>query len=172
MTFGLGIAIFDSGEFEKSSGGTGSNQSSTLGGGNKTNGNGTALSSHLGGNSVGSSDLGTPMSSSDGNEGEFGQNDGGADGVSDFFRGLNSQSDVSVVVSNDDEGLETGALTGTGLLLNGHDLHHFFFQVILLGVEGINDFIFLDRKRMLIDFLERGNVTGLNEATELGNGSP
>ena len=64
----------------------------------------------------------TPVPSSDGKHGELGNDDGSADGSGDFFRGLDSEADVTFGVSNDDDGLESGTLAGTGLLLDGLDL--------------------------------------------------
>lgn len=66
--------------------------------------------------------VGAPIAATDGDDGEFGDNDGGADGCGYFFRGLDAEADVSFAVADDDDGLEAGALTGAGLLLNGLDL--------------------------------------------------
>jgi hypothetical protein len=66
--------------------------------------------------------VGTPVSSSDGDDGELGNDDGGADGGSDLLGGLDAETDVALGVTNDDNGLEAGSLTGTGLLLDGLDL--------------------------------------------------
>jgi hypothetical protein len=67
-------------------------------------------------------EVGTPVTSSDGQNAELGDDDGGSDGSSDFFGGLDSETDVALGVTDDDDGLETGALTGTGLLLDRLDL--------------------------------------------------
>lgn len=66
--------------------------------------------------------VGTPVSSSDGDDGELGNDDGSSDGGSDFLGGLDTETDVALGVTNDDNGLESGSLTGTGLLLDGLDL--------------------------------------------------
>lgn len=60
------------------------------------------------------SDLVTPVSSADWDNGELGSNDSSADGGSNFFGALDSKSDVSGVISDSNESLEAGTLSGTG----------------------------------------------------------
>lgn len=67
-------------------------------------------------------EVGTPVAATDGNDGELCDDDGGADGGGDFLGRLDTETNVAFAVANDDDGLETGALTGAGLLLNGLDL--------------------------------------------------
>jgi len=66
--------------------------------------------------------VGTPVTATDGENSELGNDDGGTDGGSDFLGGLDSETDVALGVTDEDNGLETGTLTGTGLLLDGLDL--------------------------------------------------
>ena len=66
--------------------------------------------------------VGTPVTSPDGQDGELGNGDGGTDSGSNFLGGLDTETDVALRVTNDNDGLETGTLTGTGLLLDGLDL--------------------------------------------------
>lgn len=66
--------------------------------------------------------VGTPVASPDGQDAELGDDDGGADGGRDFLGGLDTQANVALRVTDDDDGLEAGALAGTGLLLDGFDL--------------------------------------------------
>lgn len=87
-----------------------------------SDGDGTALSALLDGQGVGKTKVGTPVTAADGDDAQLGDDDSGTDGGSDFLGGLDTETDVSVRVTNDDDGLETGALTGTGLLLDGLDL--------------------------------------------------
>lgn len=63
-----------------------------------------------------------PVAATDGDDGELGNDDGGADGGGNLLGGLDAETDVALGVTNDDNGLEAGALTGTGLLLDGLDL--------------------------------------------------
>lgn len=65
---------------------------------------------------------GAPVSSSDRKDAQLGDYDGGADGGRHFFGGLDAEADVAFGVADDDDGFESGALTGTGLLLYGLDL--------------------------------------------------
>lgn len=66
--------------------------------------------------------VGTPVTSPDGQDLELGDGDGGTDSGSDFLGGLDTETDVTLRVTDEDDGLKTGALTGTGLLLDGFDL--------------------------------------------------
>ena len=90
-------------------------------------------------------EVGAPVASSDGDDTELGNDDGGADGGRDFLGGLDAETDVSLGVTDDDDGLEAGALTGTGLLLDGLDLHDL---VLELGEEEVDDLVLLDGERV------------------------
>ena len=68
-------------------------------------------------------EVGTPVASAHGDDAQLGDNDGGADGRGDFLGGLDAETDVAVRVADDDDGLESRTLTGTGLLLDGLDLY-------------------------------------------------
>lgn len=68
--------------------------------------------------------VGTPVTSSDGQDGEFGDDDGSSDGGCDFFGGLDTETNVTFTVTDDNDGLESGSLTGTGLLLDRFDLQN------------------------------------------------
>lgn len=67
-------------------------------------------------------EVGTPVTSSDRQNTELGNDDSGTDSSSDFLRGLDSETDVTLTVTDNNDGLETGTLTGTGLLLDRLDL--------------------------------------------------
>lgn len=66
--------------------------------------------------------VGAPVTATDGENSELGDGDGGTDSGGNFLGGLDTETDVTFGVTDEDDGLETGALTGTGLLLNGLDL--------------------------------------------------
>lgn len=87
-----------------------------------TDGDGTTLSTLLDGQRVGLTKVGTPVTATDGEDSELGDGDGGTDGSGDFLGGLDTETDVTLGVTDEDDGLETGTLTGTGLLLDGLDL--------------------------------------------------
>ena len=86
------------------------------------------LTGNLAGHGVGTTDLVTPEASPDGNDGELGQDDGAADGGCHFLGALDAETDVSVGITDGHEGLEASALTGAGLLLDGHDLQHLILE--------------------------------------------
>lgn len=87
-----------------------------------TDSDGATLSRLLDGNGVGLTKVGTPISSSHGDDAQLGDDDGGTDGGGDLLGSLDAEADVALGVANDDNGLESGSLTGTGLLLDGLDL--------------------------------------------------
>ena len=84
--------------------------------------NGTTLATLLDGNGVGLSEVGTPVSTSNRHNRELRNDDGGTDGGGDFLGGLDPKTNVALAVTNDDDGLEAGALTSAGLLLHWLDL--------------------------------------------------
>lgn len=90
-------------------------------------------------------EVGTPVSSSDWDNGELGDDDGGADGGRDFLGGLDTKTNVALGVTDDNNGLEAGTLTGTGLLLDGLDLHDLILE---LGQEEVDDLVLLDGQRV------------------------
>jgi hypothetical protein len=63
-------------------------------------------------------DLVTPITSSDWDKGELGSNEGTLDGDLDFLGSLDTETDVTVHVTACNNSLESGSLTGLGLLLN------------------------------------------------------
>ena len=68
-------------------------------------------------------EVGTPVASAHGDDAQLGDNDSRADGRGDFLGGLDAEADVAVRVADDDDGLESRTLTGTGLLLDRLDLY-------------------------------------------------
>ena len=64
----------------------------------------------------------TPVSSTDGQYTKLRNDDSGTDGGSNFFGCLDSQTNVTLGISNDDNCLESSTLTGTGLFLDRLDL--------------------------------------------------
>jgi len=108
------------------------------------------FSSNLGWDGVRSTDFVTPVTSSDWNNTEFSLDDGSSDGGGNFLSAFNSKTNVSISVSDDDVGLESGSLTGTGLLLDRGNLHNFILQ--FGAKEPINDLVFLDWERKEVDF--------------------
>lgn len=151
-------------------------------------GHGTALATLLDRQGVRKTKVGTPVTSSDGQHRQLGDDDGGANGRGDFLGRLDSQTDVTLAVANDDNGLETRALTGTGLFLDRLDLESKRLAIILgtrsqvlsylhhlileLGQEKVDNLVLLDGQRVQVDLLHRLDLALLDETTELGDGLP
>lgn len=85
-------------------------------------GDGTTLPGLLSSQRVRLSERRTPVPTTDGKDRELSNDDGSTDGSRDFLGGLDTETDVTLRITDDDNGLETGTLTGTGLLLDGFDL--------------------------------------------------
>ena len=110
-----------------------------------------------------------PVTSSDRNDRELCEDDGTADGGGNFLGAFDTETDVSLRVTNGNECLEASALAGTGLLLDGHDFHNL---VLEFGKEKVDDLILFDRKGKEVDLLHGFDFTILHETTQLGDGDP
>lgn len=60
---------------------------------------------------MGFTDLVTPVTSPDGDDGQLGQNDGSTDGCGHLFGAFHTQTHVAVVVTNGDKSLRTTTAT-------------------------------------------------------------
>lgn len=83
---------------------------------------GTALSALLGWQRVRKTQVGTPVSTTNWQNAQLGDDDSSTDSSCDFLGGLDTETDVSLRITDDNDGLETSTLTGTSLLLDGLDL--------------------------------------------------
>ena len=167
---GRGIAVIDASHVQELLTGDGGNEAGTTGGGDETDTNGTALSSDLAGDSVGHALLTSPVSTADGCNVELRRGDGTTDSGGNLGGALDAKANVSVGVTDGNERLEASALTSTGLLLDGHDLHDLILKAILEEV--VNNLSLLDGKREEENLLNGGNFPLLHETTKLGDGSP
>jgi len=152
-TAGRGVAIGVSGVLKDLLWDWGGDDSGTSWGWNESHVYGTAFSVYFAWNGVWFTHDGTPETSSDRDDGELGDNDSRSDGVGDFFGAFDSETDVAVVVSDDDGGLEPGSLTGSGLFLNWLDFEDFVFQSG--AQEVLDDFGLLDWEREGVNLSER-----------------
>lgn len=168
-TTGRGVAIGNTSKLKNLLGSRSSNDTSTTGSRDQTGDGGTALASKLARNSVGLTEGRSPVTATNRDDSELGKDDGTTNSSGNFLGALDTETDVTVTIANNDESLETGALTSTGLLLDRGDLHDL---VLELGKEVINNLVFLDGKGEKIDFLNGLDLAILNETTELGNGNP
>lgn len=118
---------------------------------------------------MGFTESSTPVTSSDGNDREFGKDDGAANGSCDFLCALDAETNMAIKVTDSNESLEAGTLTSTSLLLHRHDFHNL---VLELGEEGVDNLVLLDGERKEVDFFHRLDLAVLHETTELGDGGP
>ena len=138
-----GIAILNTSHLQQLLGDRGGHNPGTSGGRDEPHPDGTALAGDLARNGMGFTDLVTPETSPDGHDGKLSQNDGATDGSGDLFGALDAETDMAVVVTDGDKGLETGTLTSTGLFLDGHDFKNLVLE--RWSQKEINDFEFLKR---------------------------
>merc|ERR1719242_2150722 len=119
---------------------------------------------------MGFADLVTPEASSDGNNGELGQDDGSSDGSGHLLGALHTKTDVAVVVSNSYESLEPSSLTSSGLLLDRHDLQNLVLQS--RPNEHVNDLMLFDGERVEVDLLQALDLSILHQTAQLGDRHP
>lgn len=168
MTSGAGIAIIDTSEQQEFLGNGSTDNTSTSGGRDKLSSNGTALTSDLSWDGMDITDLVTPETSSDGDERKLGADEGTLDSNLDFLGNLDSKTNVTIVITDGNDSLKAGSLTGSGLLLNRDDLHDLIRELNLFAAltslldKEVNDFGFLDGDRVGVDFLKGVDVLVLD----------
>ena len=179
LTDATGVDVIDTGELKNLLGDVGSNATSTSWGWDHSDGTGAALSLNLGWNGMNVTDSGTPVTSSNWDHAELGIDEGALDGNLDFLADLDTDTDVSVSITNSADSLESGSLTGLGLLLNGEDAHDVIGEDFLEGLalmlvheEGVDDLGFLDWDGSGVDFFEGLDLSHLDESTQLGEWHP
>merc|ERR1740139_1691493 len=144
-----------------------------------SNGTGTALSLNLGWNGMNVTDSGTPVTSSNWDHSELGIDESTLDGNLDFLADLDTNTDVTVSITNSADSLESSTLTGLGLLLDREDAHDVIGKNFLKGLalvlvleEQIDNIGFLDWDGSSVDFFERLNLSHLDESTQFGERRP
>lgn len=117
-------------------------------------------------------ELGAPVATTDGADGELGVDNGTTDGTGDLLGTLGTETKVTVFITDGDDATKARALTSTGLLLNGHDLHDLVDElarfVTLAGStaeEVIDNLVLLDWDGVQKDLFERLNLVGSDETT-------
>jgi hypothetical protein len=163
------VDVLDSSVLEELLGSARSDDSGTARSGDEANRDGAALAGDLGGDGVRGTDLVSPVALADRDKRQLGNGNGTTDGSGDFSSALDTKTKVSVAVTNNDEGLEAGSLTSSGLLLDGHDLDDLILNG---GEEVVNDLGLLDGEGVAVDLLQVGDEAVLHKATKLGNGNP
>jgi hypothetical protein len=155
VTGGRCVNILDTREGQDLLGDGSSDNAGTTGSGSALEADGTTLTSRFSWNGVDLADLVTPVTSTNWDEGKLGNDKGALNGDLDFLSKLDAETDVAGVVTDDDDGLETGALAGLGLLLDGYDLHNFVAELFVSLLDKfVNNGGFLDGDRVSVDFLE------------------
>ena len=134
MTSGGGIAIIDTSEQQEFLGHGSTDNTSTSGGRDELSSNGTTLTSNLAWNSMDITDSVTPETSSDGDKRKLGADEGTLDSNLDFLGNLDTETNVTIVITDGNNSLEAGSLTGSSLLLNRDDLHDLIRELNFLTV--------------------------------------
>ena len=152
LSYGGGVAIVDTGHSKKLLWNRGSDNTGTTRSRDETHPDGSALSgnlksiltpavrkktTNLARDGVGLADLVTPVSTTDGDNGQLGGDDSSSDSSGDFLRALDSETNMAIVISDGDEGLEAGTLTGSSLFLDRGDLQDFITKT---GEQAVDDF--------------------------------
>ncbi|GIL91119.1 hypothetical protein Vretifemale_18790, partial [Volvox reticuliferus] len=120
--------------------------------------------------SVHLADLVTPVSAANRDNRHLGLDNCTTDGSGHLLSTLDTQANVAVVVANDNESLEAGALTSARLLLHWHNLHHLVLQCG--AQEVLHNLVLLNGHREQVDLLQRLNLALLDEAAKLCAGHP
>ena len=163
------VAILDTGKLQKSLRSGGSDDTSSSRSRDETAHDRSYLPADLRGDGVRFTELSTPVTSSDGDDGKFCKDDCATNGGCDFLRALDTQTDMAIEISDSNKCLESRTLTGTGLLLNRHDLHDLIFE---FWEEKVDDLVLLDWEREEVDFLHRFDRPVLHETAKFRDGSP
>jgi len=145
-------------------------ETSTTWGWDETDVDGTTFTVDLSWDSVWCTELVTPVTTSDWDNRELGKDDGTTDSGGDFLGALDTKTDVTIFITNSDDGLESGTLTGTGLFLDWLDLQDFVLQ--LWTNEMIDDFEFLDWESKGVDFFQRFDFTILDKSSQFSDWLP
>lgn len=168
-----GIAIIDTSELEDLLGDLSGNATGTSWGWDKSDDGRTALSLYLCWDGMDTTDSGSPVTSSNWDDVALGINEGTLNGDLDLLGDLDSNTNVSLSVTDSDNSLESGSLTGLSLLLDGKNAHNLVGEFVLgLGNKGINDLCLLDWDRVGIDLFKGLDFVVLDKSSELGEWGP
>lgn len=173
LTHTTGVDIIDTSELENLLGNLSGNATSSSWGWDHSDNTGTALALNLDWDGVNTTDSGAPVTSSDWDEVDLGVEKGSLDSDLDLLGDLDTNSDVTLSVTNGNDSLESGSLTGLGLLLDGKDAHDLIGKLSLgVGEESVDDIGLLDWDGVGVDLLKRVDLSRLDESSKLGKWSP
>jgi len=122
-----------------------------------------------------STDLGTPITSSYWDNVNLGIDQGTLDGNLNFLSALDTNTNVTSLITGGNNSLESCSLTGLGLLLHGQDAHDLIEQVfvgLLLRDKSLDNWCLLDWDGVGVNFFEGFDVASSHQSTELGKWSP
>ena len=176
VSSGLGVTnarsvdILETGHGEELLGDRTGNNARTAWSWDETHTDGTALASDSGWGGVWVTNLVAPVTAANWDDGELGVDGSALDGVGNFSGGLDTETNVAVAVTDGDDSLKAGALTGAGLLLDWLDLHDFVLE--LIAEKLIDNFWFLDWDGMEEDFFDGFDLAIKDKAAELGLWNP
>ena len=170
VTNARGVDILETGHGEKLLGDRTGDDTRTAWSWDETHTDGTALTGDGSWGSVWITDLVTPVATANWDDGKLSVDGGALDSISNFSGSLDTETNVAILVTDSDDSLKAGALTGTSLLLDWLDLHDFVLE--LITKELINDLWFLDWDGVEEDFFDGLDLAIEDEATELGHWNP
>ena len=167
------VDIIDTSELQDLLGDDSSNATSSSWGWDHSNVTGTALSLNLDWDGMDSTDSGTPISSSDWDKVDLGIKKGTLDGNLDLLGALDTDTNVTLSVTDGDNSLESSSLSSLGLLLDGEDAHDLVRELSLgVGEESVGNWGFLDWDGVGVNLLEGLDLSVLDESSELGEWGP
>ena len=173
VTRSLSVAILNTSESKHLLGNGGADNTGTTRSGDKLDTDGGALARDLAWDGMDMTDLVTPIAAADGHKAELSVNKGALDSNLDFLGDLDAETNVASHITDSDNSLKAGALTGLSLLLDGDDLHNIILELVLGALdELVNDLALLDGNRVSVDLLKRLDVVSLDETAKLGLGDP
>jgi len=170
VTPGGGVAIINTSHAQEALPGGGGHQTGTTRSRDEPDPDGSALTRHLRGDSVGHGCIPSPVPASDGGNIELSAEDGTSDGGGHLGGALDTKADMSRSVADSHKGLKSRALSSRTLLLNGHDFHDLVLELVLEEV--VNDLGLLHGDGEEEDLLNAADLALLHEAAELSHRDP
>ncbi|KAH3667994.1 hypothetical protein OGAPHI_001748 [Ogataea philodendri] len=168
-TGGGGVDVLDTSKLQDGLDSWGGNDTGTSWSRNQSNVDGTTLTRTLVSDGVRSTKVGSPVTSSDWNQGQLGDDDGTSDGSGQLLGNLDTKTNVTVGVTNNNNNLHSGSLTSSGLLLHRKNLHHLVLET---WNKLVDDLVLFHWQRVEVNLLNRRNLLGLHESSELGDWNP
>jgi len=176
LTYTGSVNIIDTGEVKDLLGNLGSDVTSSSWGWDHSDDTRTALSLNLDWDGMDVTNDGTPITSSNWDDVDLGIEESTLDSNLDLLGDLDTNTTVTSFVTSGDNSLESGSLTGLGLLLYGQDAHDFIMKGIWAN-KLINDLCFLDGDGVSVDLLKGFDVSTVfvsifHKSSQLGQWSP